>query len=174
MKDGTVVYGEHIEGHNNYYIDSGAAFANSYKKIQGQSQTATGVTDRTLTRITTGLSTSINWGTQNSNFTERQENTKSGSRRLFIGKDKDTGGGTDDAYFAMLPTSSDGKQISYDITKLTGSTGYIGVKTGQSFGEKSTRRYIYDANGVERGQLLLVYGENAQTTKDNRKGEPGQ
>ena len=170
MKDGTVVYGEHIEGHNNYYIDSGAAFANSYKKIQGQSQTATGVTDRTLTRITTGLSTSINWGTQNSNFTERQENTKSGSRRLFIGKD--TGGGTDDAYFAMLPTSSDGKQISYDITKLTGSTGYIGVKTGQSFGEKSTRRYIYDANGVERGQLLLVYGENAQTTKDNRKGEP--
>ena len=95
MKDGTVVYGEHIEGHNNYYIDSGAAFANSYKKIQGQSQTATGVTDRTLTRITTGLSTSINWGTQNSNFTERQENTKSGSRRLFIGKD--TGGGTDDA-----------------------------------------------------------------------------
>ena len=172
LKDGTVVYGEHIEGHNNYYIDSGAAFANSYKKIQGQSQTATGVTDRTLTRITTGLSTSINWGTQNSNFTERQENTKSGSRRLFIGKDKDTGGGTDDAYFAMLPTSSDGKQISYDITKLTGSTGYIGVKTGQSFGEKSTRRYIYDANGVERGQLLLVYGENAQTTKDNRKGEP--
>lgn len=170
MKDGTVVYGEHIEGHNNYYIDSGAAFANSYKKIQGQSQTATGVTDRTLTRTTTGLSTSINWGTQNSNFTERQENTKSGSRRLFIGKD--TGGGTDDAYFAMLPTSSDGKQISYDITKLTGSTGYIGVKTGQSFGEKSTRRYIYDANGGERGQLLLVYGENAQTTKDNRKGEP--
>ena len=170
MKDGTVVYGEHIEGHNNYYIDSGAAFANSYKKKQGQSQTATGVTDRTLTRITTGLSTSINWGTQNSNFTERQENTKSGSRRLFIGKD--TGGGTDDAYFAMLPTSSDGKQISYDITKLTGSTGYIGVKTGQSFGEKSTRRYIYDANGGERGQLLLVYGENAQTTKDNRKGEP--
>ena len=170
MKDGTVVYGEHIEGHNNYYIDSGAAFANSYKKIQGQSQTATGVTDRTLTRITTGLSTSINWGTQNSNFTERQENTKSGSRRLFIGKD--TGGGTDDAYFAMLPTSSDGKQISYDITKLTGSTGYIGVKTGQSFGEKSTRRYIYDANSGERGQLLLVYGENAQTTKDNRKGEP--
>jgi len=170
MKDGTVVYGEHIEGHNNYYIDSGAAFANSYKKIQGQSQTATGVTDRTLTRITTGLSTSINWGTQNSNFTERQENTKSGSRRLFIGKD--TGGGTDDAYFAMLPTSIDGKQISYDITKLTGSTGYIGVKTGQSFGEKSTRRYIYDANGGERGQLLLVYGENAQTTKDNRKGEP--
>lgn len=170
MKDGTVVYGEHIEGHNNYYIDSGAAFANSYKKIQGQSQTATGVIDRTLTRTTTGLSTSINWGTQNSNFTERQENTKSGSRRLFIGKD--TGGGTDDAYFAMLPTSSDGKQISYDITKLTGSTGYIGVKTGQSFGEKSTRRYIYDANGVERGQLLLVYGENAQTTKDNRKGEP--
>lgn len=170
MKDGTGVYGEHIEGHNNYYIDSGAAFANSYKKIQGQSQTATGVTDRTLTRITTGLSTSINWGTQNSNFTERQENTKSGSRRLFIGKD--TGGGTDDAYFAMLPTSSDGKQISYDITKLTGSTGYIGVKTGQSFGEKSTRRYIYDANGGERGQLLLVYGENAQTTKDNRKGEP--
>ena len=170
MKDGTVVYGEHIEGHNNYYIDSGAAFANSYKKIQGQAQTATGVTDRTLTRITTGLSTSINWGTQNSNFTERQENTKSGSRRLFIGKD--TGGGTDDAYFAMLPTSSDGKQISYDITKLTGSTGYIGVKTGQSFGEKSTRRYIYDANGGERGQLLLVYGENAQTTKDNRKGEP--
>lgn len=170
MKDGTVVYGEHIEGHNNYYIDSGAAFANSYKKIQGQSQTATGVIDRTLTRITTGLSTSINWGTQNSNFTERQENTKSGSRRLFIGKD--TGGGTDDAYFAMLPTSSDGKQISYDITKLTGSTGYIGVKTGQSFGEKSTRRYIYDANGGERGQLLLVYGENAQTTKDNRKGEP--
>ena len=170
MKDGTVVYGEHIEGHNNYYIDSGAAFANSYKKIQDQSQTATGVTDRTLTRITTGLSTSINWGTQNSNFTERQENTKSGSRRLFIGKD--TGGGTDDAYFAMLPTSSDGKQISYDITKLTGSTGYIGVKTGQSFGEKSTRRYIYDANGGERGQLLLVYGENAQTTKDNRKGEP--
>lgn len=170
MKDGTVVYGEHIEGHNNYYIDSGAAFANSYKKIQGQSQTATGVTDRTLTRITTGLSTSITWGTQNSNFTERQENTKSGSRRLFIGKD--TGGGTDDAYFAMLPTSSDGKQISYDITKLTGSTGYIGVKTGQSFGEKSTRRYIYDANGGERGQLLLVYGENAQTTKDNRKGEP--
>lgn len=170
MKDGTVVYGEHIEGHNNYYIDSGAAFANSYKKIQGQSQTATGVTDRTLTRITTGLSTSINWGTQNSNFTERQENTKSGSRRLFIGKD--TGGGTDDAYFAMLPTSSDGKQISYDITKLTGSTGYIGVKTGQSFGEKSTRRYIYDTNGGERGQLLLVYGENAQTTKDNRKGEP--
>ncbi len=170
MKDGTVVYGEHIEGHNNYYIDSGAAFANSYKKIQGQSQTATGVIDRTLRRITTGLSTSINWGTQNSNFTERQENTKSGSRRLFIGKD--TGGGTDDAYFAMLPTSSDGKQISYDITKLTGSTGYIGVKTGQSFGEKSTRRYIYDANGVERGQLLLVYGENAQTTKDNRKGEP--
>lgn len=170
MKDGTVVYGEHIEGHNNYYIDSGAAFANSYKKIQDQSQTATGVIDRTLTRITTGLSTSINWGTQNSNFTERQENTKSGSRRLFIGKD--TGGGTDDAYFAMLPTSSDGKQISYDITKLTGSTGYIGVKTGQSFGEKSTRRYIYDANGRERGQLLLVYGENAQTTKDNRKGEP--
>lgn len=170
MKDGTVVYGEHIEGHNNYYIDSGAAFANSYKKIQGQSQTATGVIDRTLKRITTGLSTSINWGTQNSNFTERQENTKSGSRRLFIGKD--TGGGTDDAYFAMLPTSSDGKQISYDITKLTGSTGYIGVKTGQSFGEKSTRRYIYDANGGERGQLLLVYGENAQTTKDNRKGEP--
>lgn len=170
MKDGTGVYGEHIEGHNNYYIDSGAAFANSYKKIQGQSQTATDVTDRTLTRITTGLSTSINWGTQNSNFTERQENTKSGSRRLFIGKD--TGGGTDDAYFAMLPTSSDGKQISYDITKLTGSTGYIGVKTGQSFGEKSTRRYIYDANGGERGQLLLVYGENAQTTKDNRKGEP--
>lgn len=170
MKDGTGVYGEHIEGHNNYYIDSGAAFANSYKKIQGQSQTATGVIDRTLTRITTGLSTSINWGTQNSNFTERQENTKSGSRRLFIGKD--TGGGTDDAYFAMLPTSSDGKQISYDITKLTGSTGYIGVKTGQSFGEKSTRRYIYDANGGERGQLLLVYGENAQTTKDNRKGEP--
>lgn len=170
MKDGTVVYGEHIEGHNNYYIDSGAAFANSYKKIQDQSQTATGVIDRTLKRITTGLSTSINWGTQNSNFTERQENTKSGSRRLFIGKD--TGGGTDDAYFAMLPTSSDGKQISYDITKLTGSTGYIGVKTGQSFGEKSTRRYIYDANGVERGQLLLVYGENAQTTKDNRKGEP--
>lgn len=170
MKDGTVVYGEHIEGHNNYYIDSGAAFANSYKKIQGQSQTATGVIDRTLTRTTTGLSTSINWGTQNSNFTERQENTKSGSRRLFIGKD--TGGGTDDAYFAMLPTSSDGKQISYDITKLTGSTGYIGVKTGQSFGEKSTRRYIYDANGGERGQLLLVYGENAQTTKDNRKGEP--
>ena len=172
LKDGTVVYGEHIEGHNNYYIDSGAAFANSYKKKQGQSQTATGVIDRTLKRITTGLSTSINWGTQNSNFTERQENTKSGSRRLFIGKDKDTGGGTDDAYFAMLPTSSDGKQISYDITKLTGSTGYIGVKTGQSFGEKSTRRYIYDANGVERGQLLLVYGENAQTTKDNRKGEP--
>lgn len=170
MKDGTVVYGEHIEGHNNYYIDSGAAFANSYKKIQGQSQTATGVIDRTLTRTTTGLSTSINWGTQNSNFTERQENTKSGSRRLFIGKD--TGGGTDDAYFAMLPTSIDGKQISYDITKLTGSTGYIGVKTGQSFGEKSTRRYIYDANGDERGQLLLVYGENAQTTKDNRKGEP--
>lgn len=170
MKDGTVVYGEHIEGHNNYYIDSGAAFANSYKKIQGQSQTATGVIDRTLKRITTGLSTSINWGTQNSNFTERQENTKSGSRRLFIGKD--TGGGTDDAYFAMLPTSSDGKQISYDITKLTGSTGYIGVKTGQSFGEKSTRRYIYDANGGERGQLLLLYGENAQTTKDNRKGEP--
>mgnify|MGYP000427883406 CR=1 FL=1 len=170
MKDGTVVYGEHIEGHNNYYIDSGAAFANSYKKRQGQSQTATGVIDRTLTRITTGLSTSINWGTQNSNFTERQENTKSGSRRLFIGKD--TGGGTDDAYFAMLPTSRDGKQISYDITKLTGSTGYIGVKTGQSFGEKSTRRYIYDANGGERGQLLLVYGENAQTTKDNRKGEP--
>lgn len=170
MKDGTVVYGEHIEGHNNYYIDSGAAFANSYKKIQGQSQTATGVIDRTLTRTTTGLSTSINWGTQNSNFTERQENTKSGSRRLFIGKD--TGGGTDDAYFAMLPRSSDGKQISYDITKLTGSTGYIGVKTGQSFGEKSTRRYIYDANGGERGQLLLVYGENAQTTKDNRKGEP--
>lgn len=170
MKDGTVVYGEHIEGHNNYYIDSGAAFANSYKKIQDQSQTATGVIDRTLKRITTGLSTSINWGTQNSNFTERQENTKSGSRRLFIGKD--TGGGTDDAYFAMLPTSSDGKQISYDITKLTGSTGYIGVKTGQSFGEKSTRRYIYDANGGERGQLLLVYGENAQTTKDNRKGEP--
>lgn len=170
MKDGTVVYGEHIEGHNNYYIDSGAAFANSYKKIQDQSQTATGVIDRTLTRTTTGLSTSINWGTQNSNFTERQENTKSGSRRLFIGKD--TGGGTDDAYFAMLPTSSDGKQISYDITKLTGSTGYIGVKTGQSFGEKSTRRYIYDANGGERGQLLLVYGENAQTTKDNRKGEP--
>lgn len=170
MKDGTVVYGEHIEGHNNYYIDSGAAFANSYKKIQGQSQTATGVIDRTLTRTTTGLSTSINWGTQNSNFTERQENTKSGSRRLFIGKD--TGGGTDDAYFAMLPTSSDGKQISYDITKLTGSTGYIGVKAGQSFGEKSTRRYIYDANGGERGQLLLVYGENAQTTKDNRKGEP--
>lgn len=170
MKDGTVVYGEHIEGHNNYYIDSGAAFANSYKKRQGQSQTATGVIDRTLKRITTGLSTSINWGTQNSNFTERQENTKSGSRRLFIGKD--TGGGTDDAYFAMLPTSSDGKQINYDITKLTGSTGYIGVKTGQSFGEKSTRRYIYDANGVERGQLLLVYGENAQTTKDNRKGEP--
>lgn len=170
MKDGTVVYGEHIEGHNNYYIDSGAAFANSYKKRQGQSQTATGVIDRTLTRITTGLSTSINWGTQNSNFTERQENTKSGSRRLFIGKD--TGGGTDDAYFAMLPTSIDGKQISYDITKLTGSTGYIGVKTGQSFGEKSTRRYIYDANGGERGQLLLVYGENAQTTKDNRKGEP--
>ena len=72
----------------------------------------------------------------------------------------------------MLPTSIDGKQISYDITKLTGSTGYIGVKTGQSFGEKSTRRYIYDANGDERGQLLLVYGENAQTTKDNRKGEP--
>lgn len=170
MKDGTVVYGEHIEGHNNYYIDSGAAFANSYKKIQDQSQTATGVIDRTLRRITTGLSTSINWGTQNSNFTERQENTKSGSRRLFIGKD--TGGGTDDAYFAMLPTSIDGKQISYDITKLTGSTGYIGVKTGQSFGEKSTRRYIYDANGDERGQLLLVYGENAQTTKDNRKGEP--
>lgn len=170
MKDGTVVYGEHIEGHNNYYIDSGAAFANSYKKIQGQSQTATGVIDRTLKRTTTGLSTSINWGTQNSNFTERQENTKSGSRRLFIGKDKDSG--TDDAYFAMLPTSSDGKQISYDITKLTGSTGYIGVKTGQSFGEKSTRRYIYDANGGERGQLLLVYGENAQTTKDNRKGEP--
>ena len=170
MKDGTGVYGEHIEGHNNYYIDSGAAFANSYKKRQGQSQTATGVIDRTLTRTTTGLSTSINWGTQNSNFTERQENTKSGSRRLFIGKD--TGGGTDDAYFAMLPTSSDGKQISYDITKLTGSTGYIGVKTGQSFGEKSTRRYIYDANGGERGQLLLVYGENAQTTKDNRKGEP--
>lgn len=170
MKDGTVVYGEHIEGHNNYYIDSGAAFANSYKKIQDQSQTATGVIDRTLRRITTGLSTSINWGTQNSNFTERQENTKSGSRRLFIGKD--TGGGTDDAYFAMLPTSIDGKQISYDITKLTGSTGYIGVKTGQSFGEKSTRRYIYDAKGVERGQLLLVYGENAQTTKDNRKGEP--
>lgn len=170
MKDGTVVYGEHIEGHNNYYIDSGAAFANSYKKKQGQSQTATGVIDRTLKRITTGLSTSINWGTQNSNFTERQENTKSGSRRLFIGKD--TGGGTDDAYFAMLPTSIDGKQISYDITKLTGSTGYIGVKTGQSFGEKSTRRYIYDANGGERGQLLLVYGENAQTTKDNRKGEP--
>lgn len=170
MKDGTVVYGEHIEGHNNYYIDSGAAFANSYKKIQDQSQTATGVIDRTLKRITTGLSTSINWGTQNSNFTERQENTKSGSRRLFIGKD--TGGGTDDAYFAMLPTSRDGKQISYDITKLTGSTGYIGVKTGQSFGEKSTRRYIYDANGGERGQLLLVYGENAQTTKDNRKGEP--
>lgn len=170
MKDGTVVYGEHIEGHNNYYIDSGAAFANSYKKIQDQSQTATGVIDRTLKRITTGLSTSINWGTQNSNFTERQENTKSGSRRLFIGKD--TGGGTDDAYFAMLPTSIDGKQISYDITKLTGSTGYIGVKTGQSFGEKSTRRYIYDANGGERGQLLLVYGENAQTTKDNRKGEP--
>lgn len=170
MKDGTVVYGEHIEGHNNYYIDSGAAFANSYKKIQGQAQTATGVIDRTLKRITTGLSTSINWGTQNSNFTERQENTKSGSRRLFIGKD--TGGGTDDAYFAMLPTSIDGKQISYDITKLTGSTGYIGVKTGQSFGEKSTRRYIYDANGGERGQLLLVYGENAQTTKDNRKGEP--
>lgn len=170
MKDGTVVYGEHIEGHNNYYIDSGAAFANSYKKKQGQSQTATGVIDRTLKRITTGLFTSINWGTQNSNFTERQENTKSGSRRLFIGKD--TGAGTDDAYFAMLPTSIDGKQISYDITKLTGSTGYIGVKTGQSFGEKSTRRYIYDANGVERGQLLLVYGENAQTTKDNRKGEP--
>ena len=170
MKDGTVVYGEHIEGHNNYYIDSGAAFANSYKNIQGQSQTATGVTNRTLTRITTGLSTSIDWGTQNSNFTERQENTKSGSRRLFIGKD--TGGGTDDAYFAMLPTSDNGKQISYDITKLTASTGYIGVKTGQSFGEKSTRRYVYDANGGERGQLLLVYGENAQTTKDNRKGEP--
>ena len=170
MKDGTVVYGEHIEGHNNYYIDSGAAFANSYKNIQGQSQTATGVTARTLTRSTTGLSTSIDWGTQNNNFTERQENTKSGSRRLFIGKD--TGGGTDDAYFAMLPTSSDGKQISYDITKLTASTGYIGVKTGQSFGEKSARRYIYDADGGERGQLLLVYGENAQTTKDNRKDEP--
>lgn len=170
MKDGTVVYGEHIEGHNNYYIDSGAAFANSYKNIQSQSQTATGVINRTLTRITTGLSTSIYWGTQNNKFTERQENTKSGSRRLFIGKD--TGGGTDDAYFAMLPTSSDGKQISYDITKLTASTGYIGVKTGQSFGEKSTRRYIYDAKGGERGQLLLVYGENAQTTKDNRKGEP--
>ena len=169
MKDGTVVYGEHIEGHNNYYIDSGAAFANSYKNTQLQDQTATGVTARTLTRSTTGLSTSIDWGTQNSNFTERQENTKSGSRRLFIGKD--TGGGTDDAYFAMLPTSSDGKQISYDITKLTASTGYIGVKTGQSFGEKSTRRYIYDADGGERGQLLLVYGENAQTTKDNRKGE---
>lgn len=168
MKDGTVVYGEHIEGHNNYYIDSGAAFANSYKNIQ--SQTATGVSNRTLTRNKTGLSTNINWGTQNSNFTERQENTKSGSRRLFIGKD--TGGGTDDAYFAMLPTSSDGKQISYDITKLTASTGYIGVKTGQSFSEKSTRRYIYDANDGERGQLLLVYGENAQTTKDNRKGEP--
>ena len=170
MKDGTVVYGEHIEGHNNYYIDSGTAFANSYKNIQGQSQTATGVINRTLTRGTTGLSTSIDWGTQNSNFTERQENTKSGSRRLFIGKD--TGGGTDDAYFAMLPTSSDGKQISYDITKLTASTGYIGVKTGQPFGEKSTRRYIYDADGGERGQLLLVYGENAQTTKDNRKDEP--
>lgn len=170
MKDGTVVYGEHIEGHNNYYIDSGAAFANSYKNIQSQSQTATGVINRTLTRITTGLSTSIYWGTQNNKFTERQENTKSGSRRLFIGKDTD--GGTDDAYFAMLPTSSDGKQISYDITKLTASTGYIGVKTGQSFGEKSTRRYIYDAKGGERGQLLLVYGENAQTTKDNRKGEP--
>lgn len=168
MKDGTVVYGEHIEGHNNYYIDSGAAFANSYKNIQ--SQTATGVSNRTLTRNKTGLSTNINWGTQNSNFTERQENTKSGSRRLFIGKD--TGGGTDDAYFAMLPTSSDGKQISYDITKLTASTGYIGVKTGQSFSEKSTRRYIYDANDGERGQQLLVYGENAQTTKDNRKGEP--
>lgn len=170
MKDGTVVYGEHIEGHNNYYIDSGTAFANSYKNIQGQSQTATGVTARTLTRSTTGLSKGTYWGTQSSNFTERQENTKSGSRRLFIGKD--TGGGTDDAYFAMLPTSSDGKQISYDITKLTASTGYIGVKTGQSFGEKSTRRYIYDADGGERGQLLLVYGENAQTTKDNRKGEP--
>ena len=170
MKDGTVVYGEHIEGHNNYYIDSGAAFANSYKNTRLQDQTATGVTARTLTRSTTGLSTSIDWGTQNSNFTERQENTKSGSRRLFIGKD--TGGGTDDAYFAMLPTSSDGKQISYDITKLTASTGYIGVKTGQSFGEKSARRYIYDADGGERGQLLLVYGENAQTTKDNRKGEP--
>ena len=170
MKDGTVVYGEHIEGHNNYYIDSGAAFANSYKNKQSQSQAATGVIGRTLTRSTTGLSTSIYWGTQNSDFTERQENTKSGSRRLFIGKD--TGGGTDDAYFAMLPTSSDGKQISYDITKLKASTGYIGVKTGQSFGEKSTRRYIYDAKGGERGQLLLVYGENAQTTKDNRKGEP--
>ena len=170
MKDGTVVYGEHIEGHNNYYIDSGTAFANSYKNIQGQSQTATGVTARTLTRITTGLSKGTYWGTQSSNFTERQENTKSGSRRLFIGKD--TGGGTGDAYFAMLPTSNGGKQISYDITKLTASTGYIGVKTGQSFGEKSTRRYIYDADGGERGQLLLVYGENAQTTKDNRKGEP--
>lgn len=170
MKDGTVVYGEHIEGHNNYYIDSGVAFANSYKNIKAQSRDATGVTARTLTRSTIGLSTSINWGTPSSDFTERQENTKSGSRRLFIGKD--TGGGTGDAYFAMLPTSSDGKQISYDITKLTASTGYIGVKTGQSFGEKSTRRYIYDANGGERGQLLLVYGENAQTTKDNRKGEP--
>lgn len=170
MKDGTVVYGEHIEGHNNYYIDSGAAFANSYKNKQSQSQAATGVIGRTLTRSTTGLSTSIYWGTQNSDFTERQENTKSGSRRLFIGKD--TGGGTDDAYFAMLPTSSDGKQISYDITKLKASTGYIGVKTGQSFSEKSTRRYIYDAKGGERGQLLLVYGENAQTTKDNRKSEP--
>ncbi len=170
MNDGTVVYGEHIEGHNNYYIDSGAAFANSYKNTRLQDQTATGVTARTLTRSTAGLSTSIDWGTQSSNFTERQENTKSGSRRLFIGKDK--GGGTDDAYFAMLPTSNDGEQISYDITKLTARTGYIGVQPGQSFGEKSTRRYIYDANGGERGQLLLVYGENAQTTKNNRPGEP--
>ena len=170
MKDGKVVYGEHIEGHNNYYIDSGVAFANSYKNTKAQAQDATGVNARTLTRSATGLSTSVNWGTQSSNFTERQENTKSGSRRLFIGKDK--GGGTDDAYFAMLPTSSDGKQISYDITKLTASTGYIGVETGQSFDEKSTRRYVYDAKGGERGQLLLVYGENAQTTKDNRKGEP--
>lgn len=170
MKDGKVVYGEHIEGHNNYYIDSGAAFANSYKNTKAQAQDATGVNARTLTRSTIGLSKGTYWGTQSSNFTERQENTKSGSRRLFIGKDK--GGGKDDAYFAMLPTSNDGEQISYDITKLTARTGYIGVKTGQSFGEKSTRRYIYDANGGERGQLLLVYGENAQTTTNNRKGEP--
>ena len=169
MKDGKVVYGEHIEGHNNYYIDSGAAFANSYKNTKAQAQDATGVTARTLTRSATGLSKNTYWGTQSSNFTERQENTKSGSRRLFIGKDR--GGGTDDAYFAMLPTSSD-EQISYDITKLKANTGYIGVETGQSFGEKSTRRYIYDANGGKRGQLLLVYGENAQTTKNNRPGEP--
>ena len=169
MKDSTVVKGEHFVGHNNYYIDSGTASGNSYKQTQSWNSTATGVNARALPRVSTGLTTQVSWGTQSTGFVESGENVKSGSRRLFIGKD--TGGSASDAYFAMLPTGSNG-QISYDITQLKSDTAYIGVKSGESFTDASTRRYVFDADGGERGQLLLIYGENAQTTKDNRKGEP--